>query len=121
MAEHHTTPDELDQWFHHVSAEGNPQHEHGQKIDTGVLFIVLVSLCMAVIVTTFGATVYADSRIAEIKSEREENVIGAEPALAYRASVLDRQADVAWIDRAAGTVRLPLEQAQHNVLEEYAR
>lgn len=121
MADDHTTPDQLDQWFHHASAEGEPQDEHGQKIDTGILFLVLVALSMAVVVSTFGASVYADGRISSIKGELESNFKGAEPAEAYRASVLDTQAQAEWIDRTAGTVRLPIDQARDDVLEEYAR
>ncbi len=121
MADHHTTPDQLDQWFHHTASEGQPQHEHGEKIDTGILFLVLVALSMSVVVITFGASVYADGRINSIKGELEANFKGAEPAMAYRASVLETQDQAMWIDRNAGTVRLSIDQAQHDVLEEYAR
>lgn len=121
MGDHHTTPDQLDQWFRHASAEGMPQHEHGNRIDTGVLMMVLVGLSSSLLVVTIGVAVFANGQISRLKGEREADLNNSDSALAYRASALDTQSDAAWIDRAAGTVRLPIAQAQQDVLEAYRR
>jgi hypothetical protein len=120
MADHHTTPDQLDPWFRHSAAEGMPQHEHAAKVDTGILVSVFVILCATVLVFTVGVAVYANGAIARMQGERELSTSSAEPALAYRAKALADASSTQWLDRAAGTVQLSVEQATERVLAEYA-
>ncbi len=121
MADQHTTPDQLDQWFRHAKTEGQPQHEHGQRVNIGLIFSVLVVLSTSVLVVTFGVQVYAEGQITRIKGERDMNFAGSEASLAYRATALEGQTSAQWIDRATGTIQLPLSQAQQAVIEDYAR
>ncbi len=120
MADHSITPEDLDQWFQHPSSEGLPQREHGQRVDTGMLFSVLIALVVTLVVVTAGIAVYADGQIAKMRAERDMNLAGAETALAYRAQALTQQGQAAWIDRSAETVRLPIEASRQKVIEEYA-
>lgn len=120
MGDHHTTPDQLDPWFRHAPVEGNPQHEHGSKVDTNMLFAVLVVLVATVAVFTMGVAVFANGRIARIQAEREMSTATAATATAYRLQAKGQLETTRWIDRAQGTVQLSLEEARRRVLEQHA-
>ena len=120
MADHSITPEDLDQWFQHPSSEGVPQLEHGQRVNTGLLFSALIALVVTLVVVTACIAVYADGQIAVMRAERDMNLAGAESALAYRAGALTQQDQAAWIDRSAETVRLPLDASRQQNIEEYA-
>lgn len=111
-----------DDWFRHDATEMAPQEEHGGHVHTGTLAMTMVITTFGVIATILLLVMYFQQYTTQLRAEKQEGIFLADNYLAYRSQTEGAMRGSArWIDRNAGTVRLPIDRAMQAVVAEYER
>jgi hypothetical protein len=119
---HHDAHGHADSWHHHDAAEGLPQHEHGSKVSPTALGITFVAMTLGVVFTILVLVAYYNSYKTAYVSGKQEGLLTARAEYeTTRDQALARQREYGWVDRAAGTVHTPIEDAARRVVDAYAR
>lgn len=128
MTTHHPhTPEpseHADVWHHHSAAEGMPQHEHGSRANPAALGLIFLSIVFGFLAFFFVVWGYFNSSITRYKAELNESVtstLRGEYETMRSGSQTALTQPAGWLDREAGTVRLPIDRAESLVIDEYAR
>lgn len=128
MSDHHPhTPEPVehaDAWHRHTPAEGVPQHEHGTRVNPAFVGVVLLGIVFFTLAFLFVVWGYFNSYSTRVKADKLEQVTtvlrGEYQGLRSTAESHLTGAP-AWIDREAGTVRMPIDRAAALVVDEYAQ
>lgn len=122
---HTPEPDETpDAWHQHTAEEGAPQEEHGARVNPVGAGLTLLGIVFSFVFLLLVVMLYFESYTTRIKAERNEQVTAEQRTefVTLRSEAQTRLAQPAgWIDRDAGTVRLPLDRATQLVIDEYNR
>ena len=128
MSDHHPhTPEpseHADSWHHHARAEGLPQHEHGSRANPAAVGITLLAIIFCFLGFFFIVWGYFNSYSTRHKAEMTESVtstLRGEYLTLRSGSQTMLTQPAGWVDREAGTVRLPTDRAASLVIEDYAR
>lgn len=124
MTDHHPDHTEsqetpLDAWHQHSPDEGVPQQEHGAHANISALLITFVVLTVATVAFSVIIGLYTIQRVTQLTAASEGKGLMAMSAEAvqYKQDALAAQTGYSWT--AAGTVRLPIDQAMQKVVAEY--
>jgi len=118
--------DHADAWHHHSAAEGVPQHEHGAIANPGLLVRWFVGIVVTVAVLILALMIYFRSYTVRIKADRQETTLISRAANSAKAKA---DADLGTngqppqytpLDKKAGTVQIPIDQAIEKVVERYS-
>jgi len=117
--------EKADQWHRHGAEEGHAQKEHAAKANPALLGVVLGVVVAATLGLVVLVVLYFGRATTDLRRERIETTALSAEANSYRAQAkanLDRPIDEdSWVDREAGTVRVPIEMAMDRVVERYAQ
>lgn len=123
----HYTPqphEHADDWHHHAAAEGQPQHEHGDRPNIPILlgaFVCSVAFVGAVILATY---LYFGVYTRTLRSERMENTALAKDFLEYRDHTAKKLSTAnEWLNddaARAGQAPIPIEKAKEKVIAKYS-
>jgi hypothetical protein len=108
-----------DAWHHHGAEEGRPQAEHGAIANPGVLVRWFVLIVVTLVAVVLALMVYFQHYITNEKAIRIENTAlagGAQSAKTQAEGELSRYKP---LDKDAGTVQIPIDQAMQKVVEKY--
>jgi hypothetical protein len=109
-----------DDWFRHSADEALPQQEHAAHVNTTAIGLTLLAIVFGVLFTVVVLSMYFVQYANTRKAEMNEGVGSSEAYLAYRDQSEAQLSSLEWVDRAAGTVNLPLDDAMDAVVAEYA-
>ena len=115
MSDHHGHDD----WFRHSSDEALPQQEHAAHVNTTAIGLTLLAIVFGVLFTVVVLSMYFVQYANTRKAQMNEGTGSAEAYLAYRDQSAAQLGSLEWVDRAAGTVNMPLESAMDAVVAEY--
>ncbi len=110
-----------DAWHQHSTAEGVPQHEHGSQTSTKALGVTFIIMVLGVIATILVLILYFNSFVSRFRAERQEGTAMMRPAFEAKLAARQRLGEFGWIDREAGTVHIPLNNAIDKVVNEYGQ
>lgn len=123
MSEHKELPHEHpepDAWHRHSAEEGMPQAEHAATVNPTALGIFAVAMVFAIVFVLLLLTAYFNNYTYTFKARQLEGVPEARAIFETdMANAAGRLASYGWIDRTAGTVHLPMDQAFSTVIDEY--
>lgn len=109
-----------DDWFRHSADEAMPQQEHASHVNTTAIGLTLLSVVFGVLFTVVLLSMYFVNYANTRKSQMNEGTASALPYITYRDKSNDELSVLGWVDRAAGTVNVPLDSAMDAVIAEYA-
>src|SRR6267142_1355521 len=91
---HYTPPvqEHVEEWHHHTTEEGTPQHEHGEKPNIPLLLIAFVASVSFVGATILATYLYFGVYTRTLRAERMENTALAKEFLAYREATAEKLA-----------------------------
>jgi hypothetical protein len=113
--------DAHDAWHRHTADEGRPQHEHAAHVNATGLGLTLLGIVFGVVFVILVLVAYFNSYTTTYKAQKLEGVPATRAEYASaRSAAEQRLRETGWIDRAAGTVHLPVEDAMSRVVAEYA-
>jgi hypothetical protein len=115
MSDHHDHGD----WFRHSADEALPQQEHASHVNTTAIGLTLLAIVFGVLFTVVVLSMYFVQYANTRKAEMNEGVGSAETYIAYRDQSAAQLQALEWVDRAAGTVNVPVDAAMDAVLAEY--
>jgi Tfp pilus assembly protein PilE len=110
-----------DAWHQHTAAEGMPQHEHASHTSTKALGLTFIIMVVGVIATILVLIAYFNSYVSTFKAERQEGTAAMKPAFEAKVAARQRLEEFGWVDREAGTVHIPLNNAIDKVVNEYGQ
>lgn len=110
-----------DNWHQHSAAEGMPQHEHGSHTSTKALGLTFIIMVVGVIATILVLIAYFNSYVSTFRAERQEGTAMMRPAFEAKVAAKQRLEEFGWVDREAGTVHIPLNNAIDRVVNEYGQ
>lgn len=110
-----------DAWHQHTAAEGTPQTEHGSHASAKALGLTFIIMVVGVIAVILVLIAYFNSYVSKYKAERQEGVSTMRPAFEAKLAARQRLNEFGWIDREAGTVHIPLNNAIDKVVAEYGQ
>ncbi len=106
-----------DAWHTHGGGEPAPQEAHGQISPRWISLGVLVSMVLFFVICAALAMLF----IVETQKEvaRKHEVDTGVGYVEYAAQSRSELANVAWVDRQAGIVWTPIEEAMRSVVRQY--
>lgn len=111
------TPDE---WHSHTRAEGVPQPEHAAHVNVAALTAVFAVSTVLLVVTVVVLVIYFDAHMTQLRAERVETTQLAEDHWRpYRQQSFQKLDSFGWVDRDAGIVQVPIDDAKRIVVEQY--
>lgn len=109
----------LDEWHEHTPDEGLPQPEHGAQANPTALAITFLAMVFGVLFVVIVLAIYFNTYTTRLSAARTEHTRGAAEYLSLRSAAETRLSSAGIIDREAGTVHIPLEDAMRDVVERY--
>lgn len=109
-----------DAWHQHTAAEGMPQHEHGAHTSAKALGLTFIVMVVGVIAVILVLIAYFNSYVSTFKAERQEGTAIMRPAFEAKLAARRHLDEFGWVNRDAGTVHIPLNQAIDRVVGEYS-
>ena len=98
-----------------------PQDEHGSTVNPTALAVVFLAMIFGVIFVLLILTAYFNNYTYTYKAQLKEGVPEARAIFeTERTNSATRLASYGWIDRDAGTVHTPIENAYDAVVAQYA-
>ena len=120
---HQETPhpeQHLDEWHQHTAAEGVPQQEHAAHVNIGALIVVFVAMVVTVLVLVIALTMFYNSTKAQMAAVRLENTAGwSDDYIPYKNAAFEQIGGYHADDPEAGTVRIPVDRAIDQVINQY--
>lgn len=108
-----------DQWHHHTAAEGVPQVEHGSHASSKALGLTFIAMVVGVIAIILILIVYFNTYVSAFKSQQLEGTVLMVPAYNAKLAAREHLGSHGWIDRQAGFVHIPVEDAMRKVIADY--
>lgn len=127
MAELPHTPEpneQPDAWHQHAAEEGAPQTEHGSRVNPIGAGLTLLGIVFGFVFLFVVVLLYFESYVTRVKADKNEQVttqIRSEYVTLRSEAQTRLNQPAGWIDRDAGTIRLPKDRAAQLVIDEYAR
>lgn len=109
-----------DDWFRHSSDEALPQQEHASHVNTTAIGLTLLAIVFGVLLTVVLLSMYFVQYANTRKAEMNEGTGSAEAYIAYRDQSDAMLSSSGWVDRAAGTVNISIDDAMDAVVADYA-
>ncbi len=120
MSSHeHSSHGHADDWHHHSSAEGVPQHEHAATINTKNTFIVLFVIFGFTAAFILVTVLYFNVTVRRVQEARIETIGGAQVFNAMRGQMEADLSTFGVVDPATKTVRIPVDRAIDRVVKRY--
>lgn len=120
---HQETPhpeQHLDGWHQHTADEGVPQQEHAAHVNIAALLITFVAMVVTVLVLVIALTLFYKSTSAQMAAVRLENTAGwSDDYVPYRDAAIEKISGYHADDAEAGTVRIPVDRAIEQVINQY--
>ena len=117
MSDHHDDHGH-DDWFRHSSDEAMPQQEHAAHVNTTAIGLTLLAIVFGVLLTVVLLSMYFVQYANTRKAEMNEGTASAEMFLTYREQSDAMLSSGGWVDRTAGTVNVPLDEAMDAVISQ---
>lgn len=111
---------QTDEWHSHTRAEGLPQPEHAAHVDVRILTAVFIAMAILLVITVIALVVYFDAHMTQLRADRVETTQLAEDHWRpYRQQSFEKLDSFGWVDRDAGLVQVPIDEAKQIVVERY--
>ena len=121
MSHHQETPAhavEIDAW--HESHGVAPMQEHGSHVNIRFMLIFFVAIVLFILVTVGALVLFFGYSQNNLRAKLVENTYEYETQyLPYATEARGRLSEYGWVDREAGTVRIPWDVAARNVVATY--
>lgn len=113
--------EEPDAWHRHSEEEGMPQDEHGSTVNPTMLGIVFVVMVFGVAFVILLLTAYFNSYTYTFKAVKQEGVptTSRQGYVQHLNESQQKLGSYGWLDRQAGTVHLPIDDAFDRVIADY--
>lgn len=122
MSHHQHTPEmshELDPWHAHHSAV--PREEHGSHVNIRFMILFFVAMVLFILVTVGALIIFFGHSQTNLRASLVENTYEYETQyMPYATEARGRLNEFGWVDREAGTARVPWEVAARGVVATYA-
>ena len=121
MSQHHETPAqpvEIDAW--HETHGVVPMQEHGAHVNIRFLLIFFVCIVLFILVTVGALVLFFGRTETNLRAKLVENTYEYETQfMPYATEAKGRLNEFGWVDREAGTVRVPWDVAARSVVSSY--
>ncbi len=121
MSHHQQTPPqpvEIDAWHEHHAAV--PMQEHGSHVNIRFMLVFYVAIVLFILVTVGALFLFFGRTTTNLRSKLVENTYEYQTQyLPYATEARGRLNEYGWVDRQAGTVRVPWEVAARSVVASY--
>lgn len=118
LAVEHEQPDS---WHRHSSEEGTPMAEHAAIASPGVLAKAYILMVAVVTGTVVILTVFFMSYLHRVRAEQQETTVLSKVFNETKNHFDTELSSYGWVDAKAGTVRIPIEKAMDQVVEQYQK
>jgi len=123
MSSHHqetpAQPVEIDAW--HEPHGVAPMQEHGSHVNIRFLLIFFVAIVLFILVTVAALFVFFAHSQTNLRTKLVENTYEYETQyMPYATEAKGRIGEYGWVDRQAGTVRIPWDVAARGVVATYS-
>ena len=120
----HPPTEQPDPWHMHTRDEGEPQEEHASSTNPVVLGGALVGSILFVALVILVSYLYFRVYTVQKREERIETTVFTAEAQRFKREALSQLSTYSFPNEQAaraGTVQLPLEEAQRRVLAQYSQ
>lgn len=122
MSHHQETPAHdhtLDAW--HEGHGVAPMQEHGAHVNIRFLLIFFVAIVLFILVTVGALVLFFGHSQTNLRASLVENTYEYETQyMPYATEAKGRLGEYGWVDRQAGTVRVPWDVAARSVVASYS-
>ncbi len=122
MSQHQETPPqpvEIDAW--HEPHGVAPMQEHGSHVNIRFLLIFFVAIVLFILITVGALVVFFNHSETNLRTSFVENTYEYETQYKpYATEAKSRLSEYGWVDREAGTVRIPWDVAARGVVTSYS-